>query len=68
MLKLLLEIMTASDMSAMKKFTKIVKENPELGEKLPKEIFNKSTNMINAVNKLHKADMEEDTAKRIIDK
>ena len=67
-LEVLLEIMTASNASAMKKLTKTVKENPEIGENLPRDILDKSTNMINTVDKLCKADTEEDTTKRTIDK
>ena len=61
-MRVLLEIMTVNNTSAMKKMTKTVKERPEIGKNLRRYIIDKSTNMINAVDKLCKADTEEDTA------
>ena len=63
-LRVLMQMVTTSNTSDMKKATKTIRENPVIGKNLPKDILDKSTNMVNIVDKLCKADAEEDTAKR----
>ena len=45
-----------------------MKEKPEISKNLPRDILDKSTNMVNTVDKIHKADAEEDTTETTLNK
>ena len=63
-----MQILTVNNTSDIMKVTKPIEENPEIVKDLPRYILDKSTNMVNIVDKLCKADAEENTTKRTLTK
>ena len=63
-----MQILTANNTFDSMKVTKPVKEHPEIVKNLPRYFRDKSTNMVNIVDKHCKADAEENTAQGTLTK